>query len=62
MNNLNLILPCNTLAANHNVTGLLPCCKEEKKKIFLSKMVNRRLKLLNEDDSGLRFDVSFPSL
>ena len=35
MNNLNLILPCNTLAANHNVTGLLPCCKEEKKKNFL---------------------------
>ena len=35
MNNLNLILPFNTLAANHNVTGLLPCCKEEKKKKFL---------------------------
>ena len=32
MNNLILILPCNTLAANHNVTGLLSCCKEEKKK------------------------------
>ena len=62
MNNLNLILPCNTLAANHNVTGLLPCCKEEKKTFFMSKMVNRRLKLLNEDDSVLRFEVSSPSL
>ena len=35
MNNLNLILLCNTLAANHNVTGLLPCCKEEKKNFLV---------------------------
>ena len=63
MNNLNLILLCNTLAANYNVTGLLPCCKEEKKQIYLSKMVSKRVKPLKyEEDSGLRFEVSFPSL
>ena len=45
---------------NHIVTGLLPSYKDEKNKFFMSKLVNRRVKLLNEEDSSLRFEVSPP--